>query len=56
MYSSFLDENGKPRGSEVIKKVTRRGKETNLLMLPRLTKFAREYFDCDSIDGIEMEN
>ena len=56
MYKHFLDEDGKPRGDEVIKKVTRRGKETNLLMLPKLTKLAQEYFGCDSIDGVEMEN
>jgi len=40
MYKHFLDEDGKPRGDEVIKKVTRRGKETNILMLPKLTKLA----------------
>lgn len=56
MYTSFLDEQGRPRGDSVIKKAVRRGKETNILMLPRLTQLAREYFDCDSIDGVEMEN
>ena len=56
MYTSFLDETGKPRGDSVIKKVVRRGKQTSILMLPRLTQLAREYFNCESIDGIEMEN
>lgn len=56
MYHHFLDENGKPRGSEVLKKVVKRGKETHILDLPRLTKLARDYFGCDTIEGVEMEN
>jgi len=40
----------------VIKKVVRRGKETSILVLPKLTALAKEYFGCDSMEGVEMEN
>lgn len=56
MYNHFLDEKGIPRGKDVLKKVMKRGKETHILDLPRLTKLARDYFGCDSIEGVEMEN
>lgn len=56
MAQHFLDENGRPRGDSVIKKVVKRGMPTSIIDLPKLTKFAREYFDCPDIEGVEMEN
>ncbi len=38
------------------KKVTRRGVETTVIDLPRLTEFGKSYFQCDSFDGVELEN
>lgn len=49
MVKYFLDDNGMPRGDNVIKKAVMRGKETTFLDLPRVTEYAKWYFGCEDI-------
>eukprot|EP00331_Platyophrya_macrostoma_P032440 CAMPEP_0176459264 /NCGR_PEP_ID=MMETSP0127-20121128/33149_1 /TAXON_ID=938130 /ORGANISM="Platyophrya macrostoma, Strain WH" /LENGTH=80 /DNA_ID=CAMNT_0017850119 /DNA_START=56 /DNA_END=295 /DNA_ORIENTATION=+ len=42
--------------SKVVQNVKMRGVETQIIVLPKLVEYAREYFACDSLMGIELEN
>lgn len=41
---------------ETKKTVTLRGKSVTLVTLPSVVKVAKEYFNCDSLEGVELED
>ena len=54
----FLDDSGKPIGKDKVVKTKEnvRGIEKVMMLdIPRLTTFARKYFKCDSLEGVEIE-
>ena len=57
-FQVFKDENGNTR-SDVLKFESRTFKDASVtiakLATPALVAAARKYFDCDTLDGIELE-
>jgi leishmanolysin len=58
LFNFFVDENGNKLGyHNIVKETPRRGLDgTVVLMLPSVTRIAREHYNCTDIEGQELEN
>merc|ERR1711939_1157985 len=58
-FLSFRDEHGKIRTNPILAKQSHKsllGKHVVMLRTPAITKYVREYFGCDELDGLELED
>eukprot|EP01017_Pseudomicrothorax_dubius_P032606 TRINITY_DN4285_c0_g1_i3.p1 TRINITY_DN4285_c0_g1~~TRINITY_DN4285_c0_g1_i3.p1 ORF type:complete len:358 (+),score=69.93 TRINITY_DN4285_c0_g1_i3:125-1198(+) len=56
-FKHYIDQDGRPYGEENVRKtVTVRGVQTEIVTLPKLVNWARSYFSCSTVEGIELEN
>lgn len=55
LYRYFIDENGNTRQNVTTTKKVR-GNSYNMFITPNIMKFAREFYGCDNVPGIALEN
>lgn len=56
LYSYYVDEDGTNLGLNSVIRLKPGYIKTYQLILPKLVAFARKYYNCDSLEGLDLEN
>eukprot|EP00485_Elphidium_margaritaceum_P000171 CAMPEP_0202694016 /NCGR_PEP_ID=MMETSP1385-20130828/7978_1 /ASSEMBLY_ACC=CAM_ASM_000861 /TAXON_ID=933848 /ORGANISM="Elphidium margaritaceum" /LENGTH=768 /DNA_ID=CAMNT_0049349791 /DNA_START=73 /DNA_END=2379 /DNA_ORIENTATION=- len=56
-FSNFVDADGVPLSSDQVwRSVFKRGKKRTMIVLPTVVEKAREFFGCETLEGVELED
>jgi hypothetical protein len=57
LYDMFIDEQGDPiPSSQVYKSMEVNGLTRNMIITPKVVEAAKKHFNCDDVQGVELEN